>query len=116
MIDMSAEDEYGNPQPQLHTIPDGDLGTGTYARRINNNGDVLGSFVIDDATWGWYLFNPGLHGDTPYELKVLPLATITNTCVSERLCNRWRWCSSRASDCGQGSIGSGRLPLLAAAW
>ena len=84
VIDMNATDENGIAWPQLYTIPGEDnLGSSeTIASRINQNGDVLGRYAIDDCTWGWYLCNRGLYPDaTPYALLDLNILTVTNTCL-----------------------------------
>jgi hypothetical protein len=44
--------------PEVHLLPDNDENwVDTYARRINENGDVLGVFQRPDGTWGAYLYN-----------------------------------------------------------
>ena len=48
-----------NP-PLLSLLPDDAWGN-TYARRINENGDVQGVFQRSDSTWGAYLFKPALN-------------------------------------------------------
>lgn len=57
ILDMNAEGGH-----QLHIIPGDILGTNlganTWARRINDNGDVLGSYREDSVT-RYYIYNPG---------------------------------------------------------
>jgi len=75
-----------NP-PSLSLLPDNDPSwVDTYARRINENGDVLGVFQRSDGTWGAYLFKPALNPvlyNTPDEFPeiinvVLLAPTVTN--------------------------------------
>ncbi len=50
--------------PSLSLLPDDDPSwVDTYARRINENGDVQGVFQRSDNTWGAYLFKPALNPD-----------------------------------------------------
>ena len=58
--------------PEFSLLPDNDESwVDTYARRINENGDILGSFQRADGTWGAYLFNPGLYGPADTDVEVI---------------------------------------------
>jgi hypothetical protein len=57
-----------NGLPAVTLLPDGDESwIDTYARRINENGDVLGVFQRTDGTWGAYLHNLA-NGQGPPEI------------------------------------------------
>ena len=46
---------------EMFALPDTGWGwTDTYARKVNDNGDILGTFWRGDGTQGVYLYNPGL--------------------------------------------------------
>ena len=66
---------------ELTVLPEPDGGVDYYyARRINQAGDVLASFVRTDGTWGAYLCNAYIHS-TPQEIDVnleAPAATDFN--------------------------------------
>ena len=60
---------------ELYTLPDDGWGwVDTYARNVNDNGDILGVFQRADLSKGVYLFNPGLRGgDLDADLEVLDI-------------------------------------------
>ena len=59
----------------------------TYARRINENGDVLGVFNRSDATWGAYLFkpalNPALYGTPDQFPEIINVVLANPTAMNE---------------------------------
>lgn len=61
----------------IHPLPDA-AWNDTYARKVNDNGDILG-VIFDGASWYGYLFNPGLRGtpDVDAELIDIPLPFAT---------------------------------------
>ena len=54
----------------VHSLPDQNLAD-SYARRVNDNGDVLGQFVGADDLHYAYVFNPGLRGDADADIEVI---------------------------------------------
>lgn len=53
---------------KIYDLPDGDL-LDTYARKVNDNGDILGQFRDGDFH-GAYLFNPGLRSQIEPDLNL----------------------------------------------
>ena len=77
--------------PELRLIdPLGELGTGTntMALRINNSGDIVGSFQRADGTWGAFLYNPGGYVDE-YGLPVDAYGPDDLGLVRENVVLRW---------------------------
>lgn len=63
-----------NEPAQLYEIPDSGRGwVDTYARKVNDNGDIHGVFERADGTFGAYLYNPGLRDGAHYALKEIDL-------------------------------------------
>ena len=61
VLDLAATDADGVPAPRMYDLPDTGHGwTDTYARRVNDRGDILGHYQRSDGTFGFYLVNPGL--------------------------------------------------------
>ena len=72
--------------PQLTTLPDSDW-SDTYARSINNDGDVLGRYRKNDVNYdrGAYVFTSGLYGDADEKVtKLLGGDTMTRIFMSNR--------------------------------
>lgn len=66
----------------IHPLPDA-AWTDTYARKVNDNGDLLG-VIFDGEKWYAYLFNPGLRGtpDVEAELIDIPLPYATSIALN----------------------------------
>lgn len=70
VVDLATMEAFFLPDQFTDT---GELWIRTYARKVNDNGDIVGFFERADNTYGVYLFNPGLRGgkEAEEQLEIL---------------------------------------------
>lgn len=69
---------------RIQQIPTDATWTNSYARKVNNNGDVLGVFERSDSTNGAYLYHPGIAGESEPTMEFIQENLQGTTCDLNR--------------------------------